>query len=110
MPPALAGCALRSLGLCVAAAVAEADRLWGLQSMEEAAQLRRHFTGELRDAQSSVDSDKEKILGELEASGQEEHVNRAIDVLLASGVSTPTLQAAAERIGVLEQAGYWNLG
>jgi len=104
------GLALRSLGLCVAAALAEADRLWGLQSMEEATQLRWHFTGELRDAQSSVDSDKEKILRELEASGQEQHVNRAIDVLLASGVSTPTLQAAAERAGVLEQAGYWNLG
>jgi len=98
-----------SLALCVAVAMAEADRLWDQQSAEEAYNLSRDFTGDLRDAKSSVESDREKILCELELSGQEHRVKLAIEVLLTSGMSTPSLQAAAETVGLLEQAGYWNL-
>mmetsp|Transcript_79020 Transcript_79020/g.256229 ORF Transcript_79020/g.256229 Transcript_79020/m.256229 type:complete len:678 (-) Transcript_79020:65-2098(-) len=101
--------AVWSLALCVATAVAEVDRLWAQQSVEEAFNLRRDFTGDLRDAKSLVESDRERILCELELSGQEHRVNFAIEVLLTSGMSTPSLQAAAETVGLLEQAGYWNL-
>jgi len=99
----------RAFILCVSVAMAEADLLWSRQSVEEARNLRREFTGDLRDAKSSVESDREKILCELELSGQEHRVNLAIEVLLTSGMSTPTLQAAAETVGLLEQAGYWSL-
>mmetsp|Transcript_79014 Transcript_79014/g.256192 ORF Transcript_79014/g.256192 Transcript_79014/m.256192 type:complete len:677 (-) Transcript_79014:65-2095(-) len=95
--------------LCVSSAMAEADRMWGRQSVEKGCNLRREFSGDLRDAKSSVESDREHILCELESFGHQHRVNLAIEVLLTSGMSTPTLQAAAENVGLLEQAGYWNL-
>eukprot|EP00445_Apocalathium_hangoei_P068835 CAMPEP_0204130762 /NCGR_PEP_ID=MMETSP0361-20130328/13552_1 /ASSEMBLY_ACC=CAM_ASM_000343 /TAXON_ID=268821 /ORGANISM="Scrippsiella Hangoei, Strain SHTV-5" /LENGTH=479 /DNA_ID=CAMNT_0051083403 /DNA_START=63 /DNA_END=1499 /DNA_ORIENTATION=+ len=98
-----------AIALCVTAAMAEVDRLWSRQSAEEACNLRREYTGDLRDAKSSVESDRENILCELELFGQEQRVNLAIEVLLTSGMSTPTLQVAVENVGLFEQAGYWSL-
>jgi len=48
-------------------------------------------------------------LGEVAASGLEQDVDSAIQVLLDSGVSTPALRIAVARAGKLEQAGYWSL-
>jgi len=74
-----------------------------------AAELQTGYTGRLRDAGSTNPEDKERILGELAASGVEEDVDSAIQVLLESGASTPTLREAVRRTGALEHAFYWNL-
>jgi len=99
------GCIL-GLFFCAATLVGEADRLWQIQGEKEARQLRAGYTGSLRDAQSTEPRDKERIMLEVASSGLEDEVNRAIEVLLVAGASTPTLRAAVRRAGVLKRAGY----
>jgi len=100
---------LIGLTFCVASMASEADLLWGLRAEREAEELRAGYTGRLHDAQSSVATDKEKIIGELVASGVEDEVDNAIDILLTAGMSSPTLARAFFHAGKLPQAGYWNL-
>jgi len=88
-------------------AAREADRLWTLQTAVEASQLQRGFSGRLEDAQSSVDSDRQNILGEIRARQQEAAVEHAITVLIAAGMSTPDLRAAASHGVDISGAGWW---
>mmetsp|Transcript_55254 Transcript_55254/g.140420 ORF Transcript_55254/g.140420 Transcript_55254/m.140420 type:complete len:624 (+) Transcript_55254:51-1922(+) len=95
--------------LCIGAATLEVDRLWCIRAQQEASQLLTGYTGRLRDAKSSKDEDKETILRELVTSGKENEVDSAIQVLLDSGVSTPSLRTAVAHAGKLKAAGYWSL-
>jgi len=101
--------AFLGVGLCIGSATMEADRLWLIRAQQEASQLLTGYTGRLRDASASKEEDKEKILEELIASGMENDVDSAIQVLLHSGVSSPMLRTAVANAGNLEQASSWNL-
>jgi len=85
------------------------DRVHAIRADDEARQLRQGYKGRLRDAKASKLEDKDAILGELAESGLEASVNEAIQVLLDSGVSTPTMRAATKRAGKLVKAGQWRL-
>merc|ERR550534_2633858 len=88
----------------------EADRLWAKQAEGEAAELRRGFTGRLQDAASSVARDRATILAAIAAEGLEQDVERAIEVLIDAGMTTPCLRASAA-LGVdISGAGSWSLG
>mmetsp|Transcript_57178 Transcript_57178/g.145177 ORF Transcript_57178/g.145177 Transcript_57178/m.145177 type:complete len:610 (+) Transcript_57178:38-1867(+) len=100
---------LAGLGLCFGSATLEADRIWWIRTQQESSQLLMGYTGRLRDAKSSKEEDKERIFREVVASGMENDVDSAIQVLLDSGVSTPMLRTAVAHAGRLKQAGYWNL-
>lgn len=93
---------------CLVFPSAEVGRRQELQAILEKEALLRGYTGNLRDAQSSLPSDKEAILAELHASGLEEEVDHAVEVLIESGMSTPTLRSASALAGSLPEAGYWN--
>jgi hypothetical protein len=95
-------------GIVLTAAFSEVYRLKRLQGARESQQLCKGYTGSLQDARSSVPSDKEAILSEIHRSGLEERVHIAVQVLLESGLSTPTLQAARCNTGMLYNAGYVN--
>jgi len=98
-----------AVSVAVAAACAEADRLWLTHAKRARAQLRSGYTGRLRDAESSVPEDKTRIISELVSSGLEQEVDHAIQVLLDSGISSSVIRAAVSRAGRLDRAGYWNL-
>merc|ERR1712107_20360 len=80
-----------TLSLVCATPAAAVDRLWRIRAAEEATKLRHGYSGSLRDAQSSDPEDKRRILEELESSGVEQEVNEAVEVLLETGMSTPSL-------------------
>jgi len=101
--------ALLGCGLCASAAAAEFDRLNRLQDIEQSKQLRKGYTGTLRDAQASVEADRSAIIGELSTSGVENDVDEAIHVLLEAGMSTPTLRKASSHVGRLQEAGRFSV-
>lgn len=80
------------VGVCAAAVVAEFDRLERLQCIIQGQQLRKGYTGSLLDAQASLESDKKTIMTELQSSGLQQDVDEAIEVLLGSGMLTPSLR------------------
>lgn len=100
---------LLGCGLSASAAAAEFDRLHRLQGLEQAKQLRNGYSGSLKDAQASVEADRHAIMGELSTSGLEKDVDEAIQVLLESGMSTPTLRKASSRVGRLQEAGRFSV-
>jgi len=56
-----------------------------------------------------VEADRHAIIGELSTSGLEKDVDDAIQVLLESGMSTPTLRKASSRVGRLQEAGRFSV-
>jgi len=106
-PGAVAAVLIHLCGFSFGVVLAWVRDTWR-QAILEKEELLRGYTGSLRDAQSSKPSDKEAILAELDASGHEEEVDMAVEVLIKSGMSTPTLRAASALAGPLQQAGYWN--
>jgi len=99
---------LFGVGICAGALMSGIDRLRRVEANREAGQLRKDYTGRLRDAKASVQADKESIMAELESSGVEKDVEQAVQVLLDCGMSTTTLRSAAFRAGRLGHAGYVN--
>jgi len=83
---------------CVAA---EYDRLKRLALAEESKALRNGFTGSLVDAQSSVAADRVAILREVEASESIQHVDSAVESILASGAYSADLKSTFARVGNL---------
>jgi len=91
-------------------ALREVDRLWAREHKREAAELQQDYTGRLQDAVASVPQDREHILAAIQTQNQEADVERAIDVLINAGMSTPALRSAAA-LGVdVSGAGCWNSG
>jgi len=99
-----------SLFAATSLAACASDLVRDRQLHLETAQLRNKFTGSLDDAMSSEPSDRERIMAEIQTSGSWEQVNRAVEVLLLAGVSTPSLRAATERGGDVRGAARWSLG
>jgi len=86
----------------------EADRLWANQAEVEAAALRQGFTGRLQDAASSVAQDKATIFEAIQ--GLEQDVERAIEILIVAGMTTPSLRSSAASGVDISGAGSWSLG
>ncbi|CAE7198454.1 unnamed protein product [Symbiodinium natans] len=73
----------------------EVDRVNGKARLEEAEQLRHGFQGSIAHATCSEEADAIRIFGEIgEKTGA---VDYAIDVLLAAGMSSPTLRETARK-------------
>ncbi|CAE7551098.1 unnamed protein product [Symbiodinium natans] len=73
----------------------EVDRVRGTAAVSEAAQLGREYAGSIAHASCSRPEDDEHIRREIGAKMRE--VDYAIEVLMAAGVSTPSLRAIARR-------------
>jgi len=75
----------------------EADRLWEIDSQTQSHQLKSGYTGRVCDSSSTMDSDKDAILAEIDDSIGQHTVDETIQVLLMAGLSTPSLRAAHKK-------------
>jgi len=91
-------------------AACASDWVWDAQLQVETKQLCNEFTGSLRDARSSNVEDKARIMAEIAASGSEEEVEHAVDVLFRAGMSTSCLRYATVRGSDVRGGGRWSLG
>jgi len=96
-------------GMLILSATLEADRLWLAEAILEASELQKGYTGCVKDAQCSQEEDKARILEEITNNGEMDALNRAVAVLLKTGICTPHLCKAADVAGDLGDATVYNL-
>jgi len=85
----------------------EMDRMIVASHEIESAELLTGYTGQCRDARSSVEQDRLTIMDEI--GDQQAKVDAAISVLVRSGMATANLQEAAARGLVVENAGFFRI-
>lgn len=100
-------CYLSSAWLSIFACLAEADRLWAMQADEQRKQLLHEFTGNLQHATCSMPGDARRIMGELEASGEVESTNSAVQILIHATMYTNNLRRAHEAGVRIDFAGHY---
>merc|ERR1719204_340084 len=87
-----------------------ADILWVREAARQARQLRQGYTGRISDAESSRQSDRQRIQALIKESGSEWAVDRAVAVLIHMGMSSPHLRQASRLVGELGNAKDYRLG
>ena len=87
--------------------IAEFDRVRSLQIDREGQQLRKQYDGSIRFASCSQETDQRNIWDEI--GDKVEEVDRAIDVLISAGMSSPALRTAAKSGVDVKGAGHAEL-
>ena len=70
----------------------EADRLQGIQGLEQARQLRNGYSGSVKDAESSNPDDLSRIFTEIDQRGLQSEVDHAVDALLTMNMLSKELK------------------
>jgi len=94
--------------LCLLAPAMEMDRMWAMQRDAEGGDLRRGYTGSIKNAECSVAADLDAIMKEVKKESSEDAVDHTVSVLIDSGMSTPQFRKVADTVGKLKNVGHWS--